>query len=1696
MWLLVSGSALAQPQVVWQIGIDDDPFQTGGLGYDPKREFSSENWINDLPPGKVTRLPGDPLYNATNNPTADDDFYEAGIYPAGFNGLKDVLVVPNAEPDSAWESSLTNHDLTNRVHFILTSLQAGPLSRLRLSFEFDWGGMWTNPPVDMRGEGFGVHDIEVRFKNSAATTTLLATRVDRNRRFTLDFNASEVQAQAGPNTIEFVRTGPTATNIYIWIEFDYVKFEANTNALVDADGDGLPKWWEEENHLSDSNPLDAASDNDHDGLTALQEYNQGVRSTDPNRADTDGDGLSDGRERALGTNPLAWDTDGDGLSDGEEANNSPMSSPLLADSDGDGAPDSLERRLGTNPLDPHSTPTVFRGGVGIHFLSQADLDGTLGTIEATGIVPQTRWNETVPLNQWTRPAGSTADIANPVAGKLVRSDGMVLTNLTLNWKSDATDASKNKGSSDRKLMNGFLRADSTNLVSVTLSNIPFAHYDLYALVGGTSAGQRGCVRLGTNAANDRYFMTTTTGLETNFIEIKAGLTNYQRANFVRYTNLTASVAVLTLTNCAGPGVGLQALQIIDLDLDSDGSGIPDWYEMKYGLEPGTAALAAADSDGDGLSNLQEYQLGTDPHKADTDGDGLSDAQEWVLGTNPLSADTDGDGLSDGAEVNGLFHTNPKLADSDGDGVSDFNEIALGTDPTANPTNNTHWATTLPVFRSSPSRWDWTFNDVQLVWNHKTGGMARNIWNEDQLVSFQVDNTASGLTFDMELRYVFGSLSYRFESYYSGGFAYPNTPGVDIVSAEYEIIVADLQQQLGFSGYGLADISDRLRFQLSAQRGTGNSWNVNFEIRNMTSNAVVVTKTFTNCTAAPSIDNGSATWTDTTGMTNLPSIFVHQGVQLFFSPIPLASLPAFANFKDSDKDGMPDVWEDAHGFNKFSAADATQDADGDGVNNRDEYLAGTDPRNPDSDYDGIPDGLELLYGSNPLDAASKPEFAGANWPKGQDLDGNGLPDAWEIRYRAFNLPPDGDADGDGASNALEAKWGTDPFDPNSKPGIFLTRQTNDAVLAWSFQSGKDQRLFASTNLTVWQQLTDAPWLANGVASLRLTNHFLSVPREFYRVTTDDKDTDGDGVPDWAEAVLGSDPTRANSLHAPMPILNSTGGVIGTVSGDYAAFVEQVRGGLASVGKGKVTRAQAARLLQQATFGPVPHELDRVQELGFIGWINDQISNQPPTFHRDYIEQIYADYNSGHTDHSYIANEVEGMPDGNNCTTSFARAVIGSPDQLRQRVAFALSQILVASRRESGLQLKPRGMMDFYDIFVRNAFGNYYDALRQVTFHPIMGHYLSHIGNEKARPDINEYPDENFAREVMQLFTIGLWELNLDGTRKRDGMGQPIPTYNNLQITEFARVFTGFWFGGQGWAAGGVNDDDFAVPMQMWAEKHDYGSKTLLRGYVMPARAVTVDNGVRDVEDALRNLFEHPNTPPFICRQLIQFLVTSNPSTNYVARIAAKFVNNGAGIRGDLGAVVRAILMDEEARDARWFLGAPEFGRLKDPLQRAMGIARVGKLANYTNLVWLPAGVFYQSAWQEPTFSPSVFNFYRPSYQPPGLLTQTGLVGPAFQITDSYSVISFPNLLWEFTEQGLVLTGRYSFPPDYTDLLPLASNAPALVDEVNLLFCGGSMSYQTRDNILNTLLRFPAYDALLRCRLAIYLAAACPEGAVQR
>jgi uncharacterized protein (DUF1800 family) len=1685
--------AHAVPVTLWQIGEDEDPFANGS---NPSNEFANESGNTNAAPGLVTRLVGDPLYNAANNPRRDDHFYQAGTYPVGFNSITTTLVIPNSEPVSVFERALTDNDPTNQIHFILNAAQSSVSSRLRLSFELVNGGSYSSI-TNTNGDSFGIHNVEVRFRTATSNTLILQRAgVDRSTRFTIDIPAKDVNAVAGANTIQIIRSGPTpAIGVNSYVQFDFVKMEVDSDGMTDGDGDGLPRWWEKENGLNDSSSADATADEDGDGLTALQEYHGGVMPSDPHRKDTDGDGATDAEELTASSNPNLLDTDGDGLNDNEEILISPKSSPILTDTDNDGAPDAWEKRVGSNPNSATSKPTVFAGAIGLNFVCSEDSAGSVPWLTPAGVVPQLRWNNTLPLRNYSRPSGSTQDIISPAIGAISKANGQAVPGMTVQWTSEDNSNTSNNGSANQKLLNGYLRAYQNKPVTLTVQGIPFTKYHIFAYVGGNYDGQQGSVKLNDELDTNRLFYTASTAPRKDLVEIKPlTLANpIQNGNYVRYQDRTSASFTLNVTNLDGYSLGLHGIQIVDATLDDDNSGIPDWYEMQYALEPVGTSTASADPDGDGLTNLQEFQRGSDPRKADTDGDGLLDSEESK--ENALNVDSDGDGLSDAAELKSALPSNPNIADTDGDGIADKKEVQLGLDPSVNPASTPGFLGWVPVYSASPAKWEWKIDPIQVVWDHGGGATGGGDGNEDTLLSFSVGNVQSGSrrSISMDLRSVNGVITYQFESHDGQAFSAANNPTSNIYLIDGNRPRTDLKSALGFSGYGSADISDKLRFRLLASRGSSNSWTVSFEIFNITKNTIVISRLVTPSTAGALVDAGTTTWQDSNDEVGIPTFRVHEGVKLFITPTALESLPAFAAFTDKDNDGMPDLWEDANLLNKNSAADAILDADSDGLKNRDEYLNGTNPRLRDTDGDGVDDRIEHDEGTNPLAASLRPIFADGATSSGTDFNQNGFPDAWEARFKATGLTPNADSDGDGASNAKEAVWGTDPFDGRSGIGLTLERSGNDALLAWTRSPWKKQQLYRSTNLASWQSLSVSSAASGINDTARLSGQFTAARSAFFAMETLDKDSDGDGISDWDEMMIGSDPYIRDSSRSSSLTLDSLGNVTGSVSGDYAAFTANFKNALTG-GNSQVSSQQAARFLQQASFGPTMAELDRVQNLGFAGWINDQITAQPASYQQPILQAMVQDLNGPKLDLSYSYNNLE--LNGNNAASAFARSALSGTDQLRQRVAFALSQILVASRRDANLADRPLAMANFYDIFIRHAFGNYRDILGEVSKHAVMGRYLSHVGNQKARPEINQFPDENYAREVMQLFTIGLWKLNQDGTRKLDASGNFIPTYGNSDITEMARVFTGFWFGGQRWSSSGGSDVHLTVPMEMWAEKHDFGSKSMLGGLSLPARAASAVNGLRDVDAALDFLFNDSNTAPFISRQLIQFLVTSNPSPAYVGRVAAIFANNGNGKRGDLAAVVRAILLDIEARDVRWSRGSTSFGRLKDPVYRAMSLARVGRLGRFPALNWWDYGDFYESSLQSPGAAPSVFNFYRPDYRSPGLLTDNQLAAPALQITNSYTSIAFVNRLWQNTVSGIRLYDSYIYKPDYRDLLEVAATPTLLVDRVNLLLCGGMMSASTRASILNALSQVSANDLLQRAQLTVFLASACPEGAVQR
>ncbi|MBL9146821.1 MAG: DUF1800 family protein [Verrucomicrobiaceae bacterium] len=1639
-------------------------------------EFNDEAYPNNSSP------------NANSAITHDDDYYFAGTYAL-------VGTVPSAESLMNFEGQLSTWDPATRIHFTLNAAQAASTSRLRFHLATIWGD-YSN------SKNFGTHTLTVKING----VTVLAQAFTFAQTLTVTANASAVNAVAGENVIEISRSAGTTDG---WFSIDSLGLDVNPTALLDADSDGMPQWWEDEHGLSDGVPADATQDIDADGLTNLQEFTTG---TDPRLADTDADGLKDGAETT--TNKLLADTDGDSIKDGAET----TSNPLLLDSDSDGAPDAWELRVGTNPSLSTSTPPPFTGAIGVKFSSEAAPNNVLTAYQVTGLVPQMNWNNTMVLRQWEPAAiaGTTAHIISPTAGVLKNSAG-TSTTTTISWTSDASSASGNSGGSNQDLLNGGLWIWDGATPSVTFSSVPYATYDVLVYVGSTYNGAIAYTRLNDSTAQDQYFASTSTKPQSEFIELsKNDPARPWRANVIRYRNVTGSSFNVKLFRTSWHEAAIHAVQVVNATQDSDSDGMSDAFEVTHKLRPNFND-AALDPDGDGLTNVNEFTRRTDPNKADTDGDGLNDNVETGTGTyvstsntgsSALIADTDGDGLGDGKEVTMLpAALNPNNADSDNDGRSDASEVDERTNPLAsNPANFM-----MPVVSGTTSKtFDWSLN-FQLVWDHDHGHGSNGEWGDTSVMWVEIQNRelrpgASGLGFG--IRRVSGHLTYLFFSNATSAFSYPGQPSSDIWQSDWNNPPTNLRSAMGFSGYGRQDISQRLRLRASGTTtGSASAWNLTVSLFNLDTNQTIASQAFNGCTLASNVHNGTVTWTDSNDVANRYYLDVKNGMAVYFlnsstSPS-IETQPSFASALDTDRDGMPNVWETANSFNVASAADATLDTDSDGLTNVRECHLGTNPRNADSDGDGAKDGFEVDARSNPLLASSKPPYWNGlpSGIAGEDFNGNGINDAFEAWLGRFDLLGSGDADGDGRSNADEAAAGTDPFSASSYLWSDVVRSGNDLVFCWPVLPNKSHQAVQSDNLTSWTNATGTPAVVGIEYQLTLPGA-LTLPKRFYRASVNDKDTDGDGVSDWTEAnVLGSALNNASSTQSSITIdTNADGTPETTIGGDYLRLLEQMQGGASGGGFAggspsatSVSKAQAARFLMQAAFGPTLDDIERVQQLGFEGWINEQ-KTVPVSWHSTYIKQIIADYNGPRADLTYSYNEDNLF--GINMQTAFARATIQGSDQLRQRVAFALSQILVTSRRDASLEQKLLGMADYYDLFVKHAFGNYYDVLMDVTLHPCMGRYLSHVGNQKANPEINQYPDENYAREVMQLFSIGLWELNPDGSRKVNGLGQNIPTYSNTEITQLARVLTGLWFGEHDWGQGGWEDADYATPMTMHADKHDFDPKTLIGGFVIPARAPTAADAMKDIQDAIRHLFEHPNTGVFIGKQLIQFLVTDNPSPAYIQRVASVFDNNGSGVRGDLAAVVKAILLDVEARNPATPMHDASYGRLKEPVIRAMSLGRAFGLRNAPNLLWWNWSSFYEASRQEPGYSPSVFNFYRPDYKAPGLLTSNQKNGPVFQITDSFSSIAFPNKLWELVKEGFWQWHEYQFPLDLSREVVLATTPEKLVDHLNLLCCAGQMSASSRTLMVNAINTVPVTDLEARARVGLYLAIVCPEGAVMK
>lgn len=522
----------------------------------------------------------------------------------------------------------------------------------------------------------------------------------------------------------------------------------------------------------------------------------------------------------------------------------------------------------------------------------------------------------------------------------------------------------------------------------------------------------------------------------------------------------------------------------------------------------------------------------------------------------------------------------------------------------------------------------------------------------------------------------------------------------------------------------------------------------------------------------------------------------------------------------------------------------------------------------------------------------------------------------------------------------------------------------------------------------------------------------------------------------------------------------------------------------------TATQASRMLTQSSFGATTSEINKVVTSGYSAYLDAQFG-QTQKLHRTYMDTIVTNLPSG----SSLSQ--------NQFFESFWQQAINGDDQLRQRVTYALSQILVVSFLDSNVNNYPRGVASYYDVLASNAFGNYRNLLEAVSLHPMMGIYLTSMRNQKESG--TRVPDENYAREVMQLFTIGLLQLNQDGSPKLNN-GKTIETYTNADITGLAKVFTGWSWAGpdksdKRFFGGNADPNRDWMPMQGYPKYHSVSEKKFLGVSIAAQGSADPDASFKVAMDTL---FNHPNVGPFIGKQLIQRLVTSNPSTQYVGRVAAAFANNGQGVRGDMKAVIKAILLDKEARADVNNLNASA-GKLREPVLRfAHWMRSFGAKSTSTRFLIGNQDDPLSSLSQTVMRSPSVFNFYRPGYVPPNTsIANANLVAPEFQITGETSVVGYLNFMRDVIPNGTG-TSR-DIKADYTTLIALADTSDKLLDQINLLLMANQMSSNLRTQILAAVnsvtistTNTASADTARKNRvyLAIFLTIASPEYLVQQ
>jgi uncharacterized protein (DUF1800 family) len=531
------------------------------------------------------------------------------------------------------------------------------------------------------------------------------------------------------------------------------------------------------------------------------------------------------------------------------------------------------------------------------------------------------------------------------------------------------------------------------------------------------------------------------------------------------------------------------------------------------------------------------------------------------------------------------------------------------------------------------------------------------------------------------------------------------------------------------------------------------------------------------------------------------------------------------------------------------------------------------------------------------------------------------------------------------------------------------------------------------------------------------------------------------------------------------------------------------------------AATSRFLGQATLGVDYETIVSVASKGKETWLEEQF-NLP-------ITQNLEQYTRDLTQFAHDSTAANGgdlskvEPQLAYWYSAWWRYVMTSEDLLRSRIALALSEIVVISQTPT-LGGHALTLANYYDMLLKNSFGNFRTLLYDVTLHPAMGVYLTHINNPKTDTLANRFPDENYAREIMQLFSFGLFELNPDGTRKTDTSGQFIPTYDNEDIVEFSKIFTGLTWGDRDkfGKSRPVNEDGYTVPMKMYDANHEPGVKKLLNGTTIPDRNPV--DGMADLNDALDNIFNHPNVGPFIGKLLIQRLVKANPSPAYVARVTAAFNNNGQNVRGDMKAVIRAILLDEEASNCPNPNEALD-GMLREPIVRYTQLSRAFNASNQSGKFRNSMNNFYAQVFQRPLSSPSVFNFFQQDFQPIGSIEENDLFAPVFQITNSVSTVGYLDRLhkWLFNDNLMEFQTFYKNEPkrlsinqtylDLTDEEALRDqkNLEILVNRLDLILAHGMLTSKTKTLIIAALQKIPDDRIEYRIKMAIFLVMASPD-----